>query len=290
VTRRGETKADLAVEGRPSDASVYYERHYTDSWAKETLKTVAYWLDGNVVKLQGTCWRCGHQLDDFFVIKDDLARTIEANHGLQRVEERLEPGGDHLTLGDVLACNCENVHSGRPADKRGCGSFARLDIELATASPNGVPHAMFLETRRAILRDRAWDEAAERAELERLASVQTHAEKQSGFFTAVLGLLSAALILQGTEHILLKPLGVRLLITALFALAVGAGAVAILFIARAARGSTRTEADVTGPSFYARTDKEIEKAMRRLHQATLPAALALAFLVSTVGLIWLVPD
>ena len=232
----------------------------------------------------------GHQLDDFFVINDDLARTIETNGGLQRVDEHLEPEGDHLTLGDVLACNCENEHSGRPADKRGCGSFAGLDVQLATTSPNGGPHAMFLETGRAILRDRAWDEAAERAELERLASVQTHAEKQSGFFTAVLGLLSAALILQGTEHILLKPLGVRLLITALFALAVGAGAVAILFIARAARGSTRTEADVTGPSFYARTDKEIEKAMRRLHQATLPAALALAFLVSTVALIWLVPD
>ena len=39
MTSAGETKADLAVEGRRSDASVCYERHYTDSWAK--VRTMA---------------------------------------------------------------------------------------------------------------------------------------------------------------------------------------------------------------------------------------------------------
>src|SRR5439155_21424487 len=85
------------------------------------------------------------------------------------------------------------------------------------------------------------------------------AEKQSGFFTALLGLLSAALIVQGTEHILVKPLWARWLIVAFFALGVMASAVAILLIARAARGWTRSQADVTGPAFHARTTKEIEK-------------------------------
>jgi hypothetical protein len=118
VTTTGETEGGLAAESRPPDPNACYERRYTDSWAKETLGPVICWLDGNVVKLQSSCRRCGHQLDGFFVIREALATTISANGGLKRMDH-LDAGLDPLTFADVLACNCESEHHGRPADKRG---------------------------------------------------------------------------------------------------------------------------------------------------------------------------
>jgi hypothetical protein len=98
---------------------VEYDVRNYDGLAAAVAKFAQYDRDGGVV-LIGNCSRCGHQMDVFLPLTTSTGVLGKAPAG-QSVAE-------HETFEQVVRCNCQLSHRGRPADTDGCGALARIVV------------------------------------------------------------------------------------------------------------------------------------------------------------------
>ena len=90
---------------------IEYDERSDEAWAAAVGSTFTWEDSDGTWVLTGSCPRCGHEMDKAFPSETWL--TEEARGGTRRV---------------VVACNCTQEHSGRPAGREGCGAYGGLEL------------------------------------------------------------------------------------------------------------------------------------------------------------------
>jgi hypothetical protein len=75
--------------------------------------------DGGVL-LIGNCGRCGHQMDVFVPLVPSTGVLGKGPAGQTAAQPE--------SFEQVIRCNCQMPHSGRPADTDGCGALGRVEV------------------------------------------------------------------------------------------------------------------------------------------------------------------
>jgi hypothetical protein len=99
---------------------VEYDVRDHDGLAAAVAKFAQYDRDGGVL-LVGNCSRCGHQMDVFVPLAPGTGVLGRGPAG-QTAAIPLK------SFEQVLRCNCQMSHSGRPAETDGCGALARVVV------------------------------------------------------------------------------------------------------------------------------------------------------------------
>jgi hypothetical protein len=99
---------------------VEYDVRDHDGLAVAMAKFAQYERDGGVL-LVGDCNRCGHQMDVFVPL---IPGTGVLGRGPTGQTAGLQP----TTFEQVVRCNCQMPHAGRPAEADGCGALARVVV------------------------------------------------------------------------------------------------------------------------------------------------------------------
>lgn len=277
-----------AAPGHGCDTRVY-DRHASKQWVEDvTARNFSVEVNEEAVALQGTCRRCGHQIDDFIPLDLDFARRFPKGEA-EIVKEPLDPEL-RVRIPTVLACNCGASHAGRAEGDLGCGAYGGLIVELEECgNTDGEPPRSEAVPRVRLRPDVArtaelmWDRQAAEIEHNRLSAAQSTAGKWSATVTAVLGAFGVATLIEGAESIRDLEQAWAIVVGALAVLAAISAVLAIGYTAVAAQGLLRVAAYVTGASLR-RTTHQAARAStchtRRGAKATfLSAALVIAALV-----------
>jgi hypothetical protein len=99
---------------------VEYDVRDHDGLAAAVAKFAQYERDDGVL-LVGNCSRCGHQMDIYVPLTPSTGVLGKGPAG-QNVAVLPE------TFEQVVRCNCQMPHSGRPAETDGCGALARIVV------------------------------------------------------------------------------------------------------------------------------------------------------------------
>jgi len=95
-----------------------WDDRYDAEWARE-IATWKWTQDGDVLRTEGKCPRCGHHMSREVEKADVALRVIAAG-----------PEGDELER-VTIRCNCTGPHHGRPQKELGgCGRAATLLLPL----------------------------------------------------------------------------------------------------------------------------------------------------------------
>jgi len=271
-----------------------YDRRASEEWVEQVLGATDFkiWMNREAVALQGTCHRCGHQIDDFIPLDIEYAKRFAWGEA-EIAEGPIDP---KRAVPTVFACNCAAAHEGRPEGGLGCGAYGGLivgleqreDRESESTSPTSERPRVRLRSDVARTAELAWDQVASKIEHNRLSDAQTTAGKWSATVAAVLGAFGVATLVEGAESIRELEVWWAIGVGLLAALAAVSALYAIGLTALAAQGMPRVVDYVTGASLRSTTHKAARDAARRTRRgvrATFVSAglIVLALVVLVAG-------
>jgi hypothetical protein len=228
---------------------------------------------GSALRLAGPCPACRHKTSAVVSLTSTSLEEFDSP----------EPAGRTV----AFVCNCGKDHTGQPATPpKGCGRTWSATATVDDSGPVSLTPAddpLVVEAAEAF-RD------AQAGHLERL---RTAAEKWIAGITALFGVLGVIGIGFGAEQVRKLALPGRISLGALLALAVLAGAAAIVLGYRAAYGWPRERSvadDTELLTWYADQQSLPAATAGRLRGAVIAAGSALALLTVAAGLTWLLPE
>lgn len=137
--------------------------------------------------------------------------------------------------------------------------------------------------------DLAWEDAAEKANLEALPRLRGTAEKWAGSISALLGLFGVAAVVSGPDQFsdLKEPYATEVAVGILIAAALAVTATVLALLA--AQGSPTTLKLLTGERFRRWSESEFNVGRRRLAVSRWLTLTALAVLAVSIALAWFGP-